>query len=132
MAPAAPQGQRYQGVASVTLNANGYGFCTVTIPSGLAVTIKLASVSTAAAALPNANQIVQPTCTLYLDSQPNISKYLESTPRGDGRSSNSEYELMGGESVTAEWVCTGLAIAPHAGILATLVLRGFQRQTAVM
>lgn len=116
--------QRFIRTASVTLSAAGYGFCTITCPNGVTWEVDFASVSTAVLVTPT---VLQPTCTLYQDSAPNPSKYLESTYSGDRNSSDSKYVLMGGESLTAEWANGALPI--HAGALATLTLRGYQTQT---
>ncbi len=116
---------RFIRTASVALNANGYGYCTITCPNGVMWEVDFASVSTAVLVNPT---IVQPSCVLYNDTNPNPAKYLESTVNGDRNSSDSKYVLMGGESVTAEW--SGGALPAHANALATLTLRGYQTQTA--
>lgn len=115
--------QRFIRSASVLLDATGYGYCSITCPSGVRWRVTTSSVSTGALVVPD---IVQPLCTLYLDSAPNAGKFLDSTYLGDRASSDTVYDLEGGETVTAEW--SGGALPDHAGVVATLAIRGEQTQ----
>ncbi len=114
---------RFYKSANVVLDANGYGYCTVYVPSGVMWNVTLVSVSTSV--LLN-GQIVQPTCFIYQDSQPRSNAFIESTYNGDRASSNSTYELLGGEAITAEW--RDGQLPEHAGAIATLAVRGTQIQ----
>jgi hypothetical protein len=101
--------------ASVTLNAAGYGTVFVACPSGAVWHIEGWSVSTSQ---PNPIGTVQPVCTVYADSTPNITKYVESTSSGNRDTSNTRIDLGGGEFLCAEWA-GGLA-----GVMATFTVRG--------
>lgn len=122
-APAPSRPSRFMKSANVVLDATGYGYCTVFVPSGLLWTVQLVSVSTSVLVTP---QIVQPTCFIYQDSQPRSNAFIESTVNGDRASSDSTYQLIGGEAITAEW--RDGQLPEHAGAIATLTVRGMQVQ----
>ncbi len=87
----------------------------VACPSGAVWHIDGWSVSTNQ---PNPIGTVQPVATIYADSTPNITKYIESTASGNRDTSNTTAVLNGGEFLCAEW-SGGLA-----GALATFTVRG--------
>jgi hypothetical protein len=116
--------QTFTRSANVKLDANGYGFCTVTVPGGVRWQVSRVSVATNApiTAPGSATVVVQPNCSLYTGSTPNASKLIEGTNSGNRDSSNTTHHLEGGEAITAEWIGT----ASHAGLIATLTLNGIQ------
>lgn len=102
--------------ASTTLTAAGYGYCTITCPSGVMWTVKTQTVSI------NSSPTVQPTVRIYRDSSPNPAKTLEGTYAGNFDASNTEVTLLAGQALTAEW--TG----GPAGAIATYYITGMQQE----
>ncbi len=114
---------------SVVLNAAGYGFVTITCPGGVRWTIGHQSVSTNISRAALESTPAQPVASVYQDSAPNQSNYIEGTYAGDKSSSDSTLELLGGESVCCEWDTPANGVADHAGLTATYIVRGLQFQT---
>jgi hypothetical protein len=115
--------ETFTKVANVTLSAAGYGFCTITCPSGVKWRITSSTLSTNVGFRSTTTQ--PPSAVVYRDSAPNVSKMVEGTNSGNGSSSDTVYDLVGGDALTAEW--TG----GTAGSIATYTVRGMQIQTGV-
>lgn len=118
--------QRIVRSASAYLNANGYAYVTITVPSGVRWSIGHQSVGTNIAATVLQTTPAQPVVKVYQDSAPNDTNYIEGTDSGDADASDTGLELLGGESVTCEWDTPAAGAADHAGLLATYVIRGLQ------
>lgn len=111
---------RFIAPGSTTLNSAGTGTAFVTCPSGVVWYVELLSVSTSAAT-PTPG-VPQPTASVYFGTEANSARYIESTFKGNGNSSDSRYTVHGGESVCVQWV------GGTAGTQATMVMRGTQQQ----
>lgn len=120
--------QRIVRSASTYLNAAGYGYVTITVPAGVQWKIGHQAVGTNIPAARLLTTPAQPVATIYQDSAPNQTNYIEGTDAGDKDDSDTTLELLGGESVTCEWNTPdqGTAQADHAGLLATYTVRGLQ------
>lgn len=125
-----PRPQRFIRTVSVELDANAYGYGTITAPAGVRLAIGHQSASTNISAAALQTTPAQPVVAVYQDSAPNISNYIEGSYSGDRTSSDSTLELLGGESVTCEWTTPAEGVATHAGLIATYVVRGLQYQDA--
>ncbi len=110
---------RVQAPVSVTLDASGNGYATVTVPNGVQWYLDSWSVSTNAT-IPYGT--TQPLVTIYQDSAPNMSKFIEDTSSGNRDTSNTTLRLQGGESICAQWS------GGTPGALATFIVRGEVRQ----
>lgn len=111
--------QRVIRPASVQLNGSGTGFASVTVPSGVVWAVELVSVSTNVA---TGVGIPQPVATVFFGATPNPAQFIEETFFGNGDSTDSKYELVGGDSLCVEW--TGGT--PNS--LATMIVRATQRE----
>ena len=107
---------------SVILNGAGYGYTTVTVPSGVRWDVALVSVSTNVVPTTTGTSAVQPVVTLYQDTGPNPSHFLEATWSGNRDTTDSSYTLIGGDAITAEWQ------GGTPGSVATLRIRAYQTQ----
>lgn len=110
--------QRVFSPASVTLSAAGYGFCSVTAPSGVKWEIYLISISTTQ----TDTTIKPPQFTLYADNSPNRAHYIEGSGSGNQDTSDSPHILYGGESLCGEWV----GGTPNS--IATMTVRAMQQE----
>ncbi len=115
--------------ATTSLNAAGYGFVTIVVPSNVRWEIGHQSVSTNIAATVLETTPAQPIATIYQDSSPNPTNRIEGSYSGDLDSSDSTLQVMGGDALTCEWNTPANGAADHAGLLATYVIRGLQYQT---
>lgn len=122
------EGQRIVRSASCYLDANGYGFVTITVPSGVRWKIGHQAVGTNIPKATLLNTPAQPVATVYQDSAPNQTNFIEGSDAGDKDDSDTTLDLLGGESVCCEWDTPnqGTARADHAGLLATYTIRGLQ------
>lgn len=109
--------QAFTASESVRLDSTGYGYCTVTCPSGYQWEIEATSVSTSQ----TSTGVAQPTVRTYRSSAPSLGAFCEGSYAGNQDSSATRIRLRGGESYTAEW--TG----GTAGSTATLQVQGVQR-----
>lgn len=123
-----PRPQRIVRSASCYLNTSGYGYVTITVPAGVRWEIGHQAVGTNIAAAVLLTTPAQPVATIYQDSAPNQTNFIEGTDAGDKDDSDTTLELLGGESVTCEWKtpAQGTAQADHATLLATYTIRGKQ------
>jgi hypothetical protein len=116
-----PRSVDRSAVGNATLNAAGYATVTITAPDGVIWDVYLTSVSTSVG--PSAaSTTMQPVATLYEGTTATPSRYLQGTYSGNRDSSDSPYTLLGGDSITAEWV------GGTPGTTATLRLRVKQKQ----
>jgi hypothetical protein len=114
--------QSFNQVNNVTLNAAGYGYCTITCPNGAQWTIDAMSVSTNV--VDPTNALFQPVVRIYRDSAPNMSHFLEGTYSGNGDTSNTMVRMRGGDTITAEWTADASVASSYAGKIATFRIYG--------
>lgn len=111
------------GTANVALSAAGYGYCTITVTSGVKWTVESMSVSTKVN--DPTGLLVQPVVRVYRDSSPNMSHFLEGTYSGNGANSDTKRTLRGGDCLTAEWILPDPSVASkYAGVIATFIVEG--------
>jgi hypothetical protein len=120
--------QPFIRTGTVVLDAAGYGFVTITCPYNVRWQVGHQSVSTNIAPAVLLTTPAQPVVSIYQDTAPNAGAYIEGSYSGDRDSSDSTLEIVGGDSVTAEWNTPANGAADHAGLLATYVIRGLQFQ----
>lgn len=110
--------------AATYLSGVGYGFCFVTCPAGVTWRVEHQAVSTN---INRALQVPQPIVKIYPGPSPS-GNVIDSTYNGDFANSDTVLNVLPGDSLCAEWYCDTAAQASHAGLLASYVVRGFQKQ----